>query len=319
MKGVFGTRSPTTLAFAVVDRLPLVGTARRRIGEAIETLYEPRGMPRVCYDEPAADPGIFGPDSVAWRVHQNGAAMFIGGVTAVLLELAEPRVRSGVWDHTEFRSDPVGRMRRTAAAAMVTTYGSKRDVARLAARVRRLHARVAGRTPEGRSYRADDPELLRWVHATAAYGFLNAHARYVEPRLRLADRDRYYAESARAAVVYGVRDAPRSVAEMEGYLEAMFSELRAHEIVGEFLRVVSSAPAVSYAATPLQRLFVEAAIDLLPAEVRHRLGLDSGQPLRISARPLVGLAVSLLGRIAPNPVAERAHRRMGIPGVEGAR
>jgi len=65
---------------------------------------------RVDYRRPIGDPGFFGPDSVAWRVHANPVALAVGGVAAVILELAEPRVRSGVWEHSSFRTDPLGRI-----------------------------------------------------------------------------------------------------------------------------------------------------------------------------------------------------------------
>jgi uncharacterized protein (DUF2236 family) len=142
----------------------------------------PSGVPRINYLEPPGDPGIFGPTSVTWRVLSNPASVFIGGITAVLLELAEPSVRSGVWDHTNFRTDPIGRMQRTGLAAMVITYGNTRDAEAAMSRIRRVHEVITGVTPDGQQYRANDPELLTWVHVTAAYGFLNAYLRYLSPR-----------------------------------------------------------------------------------------------------------------------------------------
>jgi uncharacterized protein (DUF2236 family) len=115
----------------------------------------------INYLEPAGDPGIFGPTSVTWRVLSNPVSVFIGGVTAVLFELAEPSVRSGVWEHTSFRKDPIGRMQRTGLAAMAFTYGCRRDAEAATSRVRRLHERVKGITPDGQPYQANDPELLR--------------------------------------------------------------------------------------------------------------------------------------------------------------
>ena len=125
------------------------------------SLTDPPGRAQhINYLEPVGNPGIFGPDSVSWRVLSNPVTVFIGGVTAVLFELAEPRVRSGVWDHTDFRHDPVARMRRTGLAAMIFTYGSSRDVEAMSSRVRRMHDRVNGTTPDGQPYQANDPELL---------------------------------------------------------------------------------------------------------------------------------------------------------------
>ena len=143
--------------------LPLIGAARRQLDDAVRRLSEPAGMPAIRYEEPAGDPGIFGPDAMTWRVHRNGGTLFIGGIAAVLLELAEPRVRSGVWDYTDFRTDPVGRMQRTGMAAMVTTYGSSRDVEAVTARasvagggvtVRVVGCQTSG-TPRARWMRAE--------------------------------------------------------------------------------------------------------------------------------------------------------------------
>src|SRR5260370_38085561 len=104
----------------------------------------PSGVPLINYLEPPGDPGIFGPASVTWRVLSNPASVFIGGITAVLLELAEPSVRSGVWDHTNFRTHPVGRMRRTGLAAMVIIYGNTRDAEAAIAGIPRWHEVING-------------------------------------------------------------------------------------------------------------------------------------------------------------------------------
>lgn len=293
--------------------IPWLGLPRARLEASLRALLEPpRGMPAVDFERPPADPGIFGPDSVAWRISANPGTMFIGGVSAVYLELAEPRVRSGVWDHTEFRTDPVGRMRRTGLAAMITTYAARADVEALTARVRRMHERVSGTTPEGVPYRAADPELVTWVHVTAAHGFLSAHLRYVDPAMPRADQDRYYDESVAAARLYGAEWAPRSVAEVEAYMESMRPRLVDHEIVHEYHRLVSEVPTIARVALPLQRLLVQAAIDVLPGWGRRLLGFEDAQWLRAAARPAVRALVGLGGRLVPEGAPEWACRRVGI-------
>jgi uncharacterized protein (DUF2236 family) len=272
----------------------------------------PGGAQLINYLEPAGDPGIFGPASITWQVLSNPASVFIGGTAAVLLELAEPSVRSGVWDHTNFRQDPIGRMQRTGHAAMVFAYGCRRDAEAAASRVRRLHERVKGTTPDGQPYRADDPDLLTWVYVTAGYGFLNAYLRYVNPRLPRAEQDRYYSESLSACRFYGVNWVPGSVAEVEGYLERMRSRLRHHEILEEFLGLVSNAPVVSAAALPIQRLLIRAAIDLLPSWARELLKLEKEQSLRFLLRPLVRAIVTLSGQVIRNGPPQRACLRMGL-------
>jgi uncharacterized protein (DUF2236 family) len=167
---------------------------------------------------PAGEAALVSPDSVSWRVFKNPLSLFIGGVAAVILELAEPRVRTGVWEHATFRTDPIRRLRRTGLAAIVTIYGARGKAEAMIARIRRMHDRVAGLTPAGESYRANDPELLSWVQATAAHGFLQAYHRYVRPLCDL-QRDRYYAERILAASLYGAR-APTSEAALNRTLPA---------------------------------------------------------------------------------------------------
>jgi uncharacterized protein (DUF2236 family) len=104
----------------------------------------------VDYRRPVGDPGLFGPDSMAWRVHANPIALAIGGVAAVILELAEPRVRSGVWDHSIFKTDPLLRMQRTGEATMITTYGPTAAAEARVAMVTRMHRAWAGSRPRAR-------------------------------------------------------------------------------------------------------------------------------------------------------------------------
>ena len=270
----------------------------------------PCGVPRINYLEPPGDPGIFGPTSVTWRVLSNPASVFIGGITAVLLELAEASVRSGVWDHTDFRTDPIGRMQRTGLAAMVITYGNTRDAEAAMSRIRRVHEVITGVTPDGQQYRANDPELLTWVHVTAAYGFLNAYLRYLSPGLTRADQDRYYQESLKVCGYYGLTSVPNSVAEVETYFERMRPRLQHHEILAEFLALVLNTPVISRAVLPVQRLLVQAAIDLLPPWARELLRLEKGQRLRVAMRPAVGAIVTSAGRVIRNGPPQQAQQRM---------
>jgi uncharacterized protein (DUF2236 family) len=109
--------------------------------------------------------------------------------------------------------DRAGTMSATMMVAL-TIYGALSTAEAMIARVRRMHERVAGRTPSGETYCASDSELLNWVHGTAAYGFLQAYHAYVQP-LSSSERDRYYAEGVTAAGLYGATNAPTSEAELE--------------------------------------------------------------------------------------------------------
>jgi len=226
--------------------------------------------------EPAGEPALAPAGGVAWRVFGNALSMFVGGVAAVVLELAEPRVRSGVWDHTSFRTEPLQRLQRTGHAAMLTVYGARSRTVAMIGHVNRLHARIAGETPHGEAYRASDPELLAWVQATASFGFLEAYRACVRP-LAPDDVDRYYAEGCESARLYGVPAPPASAAELAALFEAMRPRLERSDIVFEFLAIVRRMPALPAPLRPLQAVLVKAAVQCLPPWVRERLALDGPQ------------------------------------------
>ena len=262
--------------------------------------------------EPAGDPGVLGPESVAWRVHANPVSLGLGAVAAVILELAEPSVRAGVWDHPTFKMDPIGRRERTIGAAMAVTYGPRALAQKTFDRVTALHRRVAGLNHLGEPYQAMQQPLLVWVHVTAHWGFLQAYLRYVDPGLARSEQDRYYREVAAVGRGYGIEvDVPTSVAEVEACLAATRPRLYANDTVQEFLRIAAdSAPTALQRA--LRRRLVHAAIGLLPIELREAVGL-SGQPAPASPGLVRGIVMvaALIVRQGDGP-AQQACRRMGV-------
>lgn len=267
------------------------------------------GGGKVDYSAPAGDPGLFGPDSLAWRVHANPVALAVGGVAAVILELAEPRVRTGVWEHSIFRTDPLTRMQRTGEATLITTYGPTAAAEARVAMVTRMHQRVGGVTPEGQAYQALEPELMTWVHVTASWGFLNAYRRYVEP-LSPAEQDRYYAEGGRLGRMFGAPEPPDSTAGVAAWFDRMRPKLVAHPIIDEFLGIVSTTSPLGLAGRALQPLVVEAAIDLLPPDIRARLGLKA-RPWRLALAQPILRGMAAVARRTPDPVVRAAYARVG--------
>ena len=270
-------------------------------------------LPEVDFLQPAGEPALAGPDSVSWRVFKNLVALYIGGIAAVLLELAEPRVRSGVWDHTTFRTDPLTRMQRTGIAAMVTVYGARSVAQQMIRGITKMHARVQGETPDGRSYRALEPELMNWVQVTASYGFLQAYHQFVTP-LSAADRDRFYADAQAGAKLYGAPGAPANEAQQQALFARMLPQLEASDIVFEFLDIMRRTGGLPPLMRPLQPLFLRAAISILPEPVRVRLNLDKGYRLAGWERLLVRGAGTLSDRIVLRsaPPAQ-ACVRLGLP------
>ena len=270
--------------------------------------------PGASFAEPMAEAGLVGPDSVSWRVFRNPVTMYIGGVAAVLLELGEPRVRHGVWDHSSFRRDPARRLRRTGQAAMVSVYGARSSFEALAARVARLHERVRGATPVGEPYAASDPELLRWVQATAAWAFVEAYRTWARP-LSDAAVDRYYSEGAPGAAMYGVVGPPGDALAMQALFAEMTPRLEPSPILHELLAILRRAAILPLALRPLQWTLVAAAVELLPPDLRARLGL-AGE--RVPSAPERAL-LRAMARVAeathwPSAPYAQASRRLGLAG-----
>jgi len=268
--------------------------------------------PPLDLANPAGEPALVPPDSVSWRIFKNPLAMFIGGVSAVLLELAEPRVRAGVWDHTSFRTDPVRRLRRTGAAAMLTVYGARSQAEAMIAGVRRRHGAVSGTTPDGAAYEANDPELLKWVQATAAFGFLAAYDAFVRPVSR-EDQDRYFSEGVEGSRLYGAQDVPTSRAALEVYFQAMRPKLGPSPVLPEFLDIISNAPVMPALLRPLQRMMVRAAIDILPPWAQQQLDLATWR-----FRPFEAVLLRRIGALADriviaNGPPAQACVRLGLP------
>jgi uncharacterized protein (DUF2236 family) len=227
--------------------------------------------------------GLFDPRAVARRVHGDVTSMMVGGIAALLLQMLHPAVLAGVWDHSNFRADMRGRLRRTARFIALTTYGSQAEAEAMIARVRRIHDHVRGRLSDGRSYCANDPALLAWVHVTEATSFLRAWIRYAEPNMKAADQDRYFAEMARVASALGADPIPQTRTEARDLIHAMRPQLLCDARTSEVARLVLTQPAPNRMAEPLQALTMQAGVDLLPAWAQRMHGL-SAPPL---SRPLV--------------------------------
>ncbi len=164
--------------------------------------------------------GMFGPKAVAWRVHGDVTSMMVGGIAGLLLQMLHPAVLAGVWDHSHFRQDMHGRLRRTARFIAHTTFGASDDAEAVIARVRAIHDRVRGTLPDGTPDAANDPALLAGVHVTEATSFLDAWIRYAEPAMPIADQDRYFLEMERVAQALGADPIPRSRTEARALIEA---------------------------------------------------------------------------------------------------
>jgi uncharacterized protein (DUF2236 family) len=298
-----------------------VETVRIRLGREVVSLISSDPQEDAHhFAQPIGDPGLFSPDSPVWEVHGD-ASMFVGGIRALLLQAMHPLAMTGVAEHSNYKQDPLRRLQRTAMFIRDTTYGNTRQAEAAIERVRRLHRAVRGTAADGRAYSADDPALLRWVHAAEIDSFLTAHQRYGASPLSAAQLDRYVDEMAEIALRLGADWVPRHHRGLQQYLRDVRPELKAERLARETAEWLLRTAAHPSGWLP-QMILNGAAIGLLPAWVRHDLRLAPLpwlDPLLVAdpllVRPAANALVRTLGWVlAPHPYREAARRRWAAAG-----
>lgn len=260
----------------------------------------------------ADDTGLFGPASVAWRVHGD-ASMLIGGLRALLLQTLHPLAMAGVADHSDYRHDPWGRLHRTGRFVGGTTFGSTTTAERMIDQVRVIHDRVVGTAPDGRPYAANDPHLLLWVHVTEVDSFLRAYRRYGEGRLTDAECDRYVAEMAGVGRRLGADGVPGDVEELAACLRSFRAECRSGRQAREAARFLLLPP-VPLPLRGAYGIISAGAVGLLPGWARLMMGLlipPGLDPLAI--RPAATVTTRTIGWFMGSPHRDDLDHRLRVP------
>lgn len=231
-----------------------------------------------------ADPGLFGPDSVTWRVMREPLLLF-GAGRALLMQAAHPLVAQGAIDHSAFASDPFGRLERTVEWVTVVSFGTTAEARRVTAQVVALHRRVKGRLPQGAgtqrvaagtAYTADDPALLRWVHASFVDTMLATHDSLVGG-LDEEERDAFVHEWDVVATLMGVprRLLWRDAAALRAYVHRQVTRGPARPGPGSrrVAETVLHPPVSSPRMRPAAEVLSFIAVGLLPDELRRGYGM----------------------------------------------
>lgn len=265
----------------------------------------------IDFEHPADDPGWYGPDSTIWQVHGDFTSMLCGGISALLLQMLHPLALAGVWDHSTFRHDMLGRLRRTSQFIAATTFAPGDIPDQRVARVRAIHDQIHGVTPDGIAYRASSPELLTWVHVAECSRFMAAHQRYRCPQISAAEQDRYYREAAQIARALGAGDVPETASQVADYLESMRPQLRCDERTRNVVTTLLAAPVPTPLARPVKYLVMQAGVDLLPEWAARQLSFNYSLGRRRAVRGGVVVLGRVLRAAVKNGVWHRAMRRMG--------
>ena len=232
---------------------------------------------------PPSDEALFARDTPIRMVHADIVAMMVGGIRGLLLQMLHPHALQGVLDHSNFRSDMHGRLRRTARFIAVTTFGHRDDAQAAIDRVNRIHAAVGGTLPDGSPYSASDPRVLAWVHLAEATSFLAAYLRHVRPDMPGAEQDEYYRQFAVIPVALGADPVPTNRAEAEAIFRELRSDLAASTAAREVADLVLTQRPKG-APPAVQALLGAEAVALLPPFARSMLGLERPGLAAIPAR-----------------------------------
>ncbi len=266
------------------------------------------------YAAPLGDPGLLGPDAVAWKVHADFPSMLIGGISALMLQSLHPAAMAGVVDHSDYQSDPMKRFWRTASFIAVTTFGSTEQATHLIDLVRSRHDQVNGVGSDGTAYDANDPDLLQWVHLAESWQFLESYQRHSGGHLDAAECNRYLAEVAGVAERLGAVDLPVTRTAVLSYFDEVRYRLRATPAALDTVDFLLNRIELPWHQRPVYAVAAQAAVDLLPVWARDLLDLEprglKGEITAAAARPLAWCFTTALRQaLGPPEIAIAARAR----------
>jgi uncharacterized protein (DUF2236 family) len=261
--------------------------------------------------------GFFEPGSISWRVDRE-VALLAGGTCALLMQLAHPAVAAGVEQHSDFRTDPFGRLRRTLHSSLSIVFEERSRAERSVARVNAIHRRISGVIPEsGASYTAADPALLLWVHATLVDTGLRVYDRFVQP-LSDEEMDAYHREAREIAVRLGIpmADVPESLPELRAEMRRLIRDgdvsvsPTARRLAERVLYPAGFPPRFVWDLGNL------VSVSLLPAELRRQYRIPWNGARERAVDRLAALSRRVLP-LVPNPLryvpqARSAERRLRV-------
>lgn len=290
----------------------LLGPLQSRLAVAVSRPFGHAPYPLANTDRYRGDPGLFGPDSISWRVIGDVSSM-LGGIRALLVQAAHPEVVAGVADHSRYREDPLGRLSRTSAYVTATTFGALPEVEAAVERVRRVHRPIRGTSHRGEDYSADAPDLSAWVHNALTDSFLAAYQAYGSRALTRSEADRFVAEQARVGRLLDAKPIPETAAELAHWI-VTHEGISASPGMREAVEFLTAPPLEGFGLRSGYRVVQAGAVAILPARLRRILCVRRAPGAIESTRALVR---SLRWAMGASPSWNLALLRTGAPVPEG--
>jgi uncharacterized protein (DUF2236 family) len=289
--------------------LATMGGLKRGITQTWAKSLNSDSLPGEQYTDPPGDPGLFGPDSVIWYVHDDPSGV-VGGVMGLILgSLHEPTMH-GTNKHSVYKDDPSGRLGRTVSFINAMAFASTPVAEKMAQTVRRMHKHVQGTMPDGRPYSATASENVIWTGVTQAYGIIQAHLRYHPSPVSPADVDRYFAEYAVITEKLGATGVPKSASEVDEYFAVMRPQLTYSEETAEVVGFFTRPFGRTGTARAGSRLLSKAAFDLLPRWAARLYRLDSKPFDQLVTRQSMRVMFQLLrDAVGPSIIKTQAVQR----------
>ncbi len=268
------------------------------------------GGPPVAFLTPKGDRGLFGPESIAWKVHADFISMMIGGISSLIMQALHPQALAGVWDHSSFRKDLKGRLGRTAFFIAATTYGSTEMANSMIQKVNQIHTNITGLDEFGKPYSATDPHLLSWVHLTETFSFMQSFEDYRKEKITSHERDQYFREMKSLGERMGAENLPSTYVHTDKAIREYIPELYFGERAKVILELLEYFPS-SLSAKPFIKLITRAGLLNLPDWVYPLIKRTTPSLLeRIAVKKSVDLIAIPVREALKDGVAAHSLRRV---------
>lgn len=224
-----------------------------------------------AFKTPLGDVGMFGPESMAWRVHAHFTAMLAGGLSSLIVQSLHPRALAAVWDHSDFRTRLKDRLEKTSYFVAATTYGSQALAMQSIDKVNWIHSKIHGFDLQGRPYIANEPDLIQWVHTVEVASFLQAYQHLSLSPLSLPQCDQYFSEMTQVGHLLGANNLPVTWNDTQALWYSYSEQLCFDERAQEILQIIESFP-TDWVDQPFMKLLLQVSFDIMPNWVLEKIG-----------------------------------------------